>query len=530
MGRGWVPPGYKYLGPGNDLNRGEPTNYNDSVAYKHDVAYQDILNQDGDPYRNWTKADQEFLDNLSPNDFWTYVAQGLFTVKKGAYKVGLIGEVKDMSKRSWYSSEKGKKAVNYLKAAAEEKKATHGDTKRLRGEDTSVGNPTSQGTKNEPRAPPRIDPVDPNTKTKNYFPTQAPKEDNGMDVEMTNGETPTVVQSAKAQGGGDGGGGNGTGETPVELNLPRELGIFTETRTTILPLRFGVSFNKMRYNLVEANVLKIRMNAPYNILKDTTFVNHDETTSSNGGIGTHQAIAYKQTGAEADAGTNSSAHFSFETTLVPATAQTASTTGSGVVADANCVPGWRKWYEKIYESYHVIETQYRITFINPESAIGRRVRAYVDKDVYTTNSTGNVMPVNAEPLYMNSVWKNIDTVILGERNNYDEPWMKTITGTWRPNIWSKNTLNAEDIKAWYASGAEPSPAWTENLVICGMTDEHNTSPSNMNAFVELRYIVQWKDLKTGFRYPKATDSTTALNMPGDVIQIPNTQYNWGVSA
>ena len=40
-------PGYKYLGPGNKLDKGEPTDWNDAVAYIHDLGYGEILEKGG---------------------------------------------------------------------------------------------------------------------------------------------------------------------------------------------------------------------------------------------------------------------------------------------------------------------------------------------------------------------------------------------------------------------------------------------------------------------------------------------------
>ena len=40
---GLVPPGYKYLGPGNSLDQGEPTNPSDAAAKEHDVNYTNLI-------------------------------------------------------------------------------------------------------------------------------------------------------------------------------------------------------------------------------------------------------------------------------------------------------------------------------------------------------------------------------------------------------------------------------------------------------------------------------------------------------
>lgn len=333
----------------------------------------------------------------------------------------------------------------------------------------------------------------------------------------------STVMRVGAQAANSSGGTNGTGETPVD-NIPPQLGLFGETHTAVLPLRFGCSFiginNDSGSALRTRNTLKIRLNAPYNILKESTFFANTEGAATSYGLSTIQAKAFISP--------IESIFRSFETTLVPATAPTASTTGSGVVADSQCIPGWRPWFEKIYDSYHTVETQYRITFVSPETTVGNRSRVFEENDVFTTSSTGNVMPLDVGVMYLNSQFPKVKTHILEERNNNDgRGWVKQITGTWRPGMWSKNTLNAEDIKGWYATGAEPNPAWTEQLVLTARPDEYCTEITNLNVFVELRYVVQFKDKKENFRYTSSATSTVALNTPGDVLQIPRDAFAWG---
>lgn len=50
-------PGYKYLGPGNKLDKGVPNGYNDFVAFMHDHGYNIIINRGGNPYLQWSEAD-----------------------------------------------------------------------------------------------------------------------------------------------------------------------------------------------------------------------------------------------------------------------------------------------------------------------------------------------------------------------------------------------------------------------------------------------------------------------------------------
>jgi hypothetical protein len=346
--------------------------------------------------------------------------------------------------------------------------------------------------------------------------------DNDGNAVATGTSSTTLARSAAATSSE---GGTGTGETPVNLNVPRELGVFTETRTCYLPIKFNVSFNRLD-NTPSGNVLKIRMNAPYNILRDTTFVAQTEGGALAKGVGVHQASPVDNS-TFLDPGTFAS----FETTLVPAVASTASVSGSGVVADSNCVPAWRKWYERLYDSYHTIESHAKITFFNPETSIGRRANVFIEKDVYTASSTGNIIPTDRTRYFYTTQFKDIDQVIVAERNNNEarDAWRKTYTASWKPGTWSRNTLNAEDIKAWYPTTVEPSPNWVENLVIMVTSDEMNDQNiGNLNAVVELVYVVQFKDLKGAIRYPATSGADiSTINIPSDLLQIPTTGYPWG---
>ena len=417
-------------------------------------------------------------------------------MKKAAHKAGLIGKydadgnigfldkkLRNSSKKALQASAAGRKAFDEVEL---EHDLTRQKKKRLRAGDDE---PTS---------------VD-------QFP--------GMnDVNMT--DTSGMVLRAGGMGGE---GANGTGETPVTENVPRELGVFTETRTAILPLRFFLSLTQLGTG-INNNILKIRLNSPYNILRDTTFVNETEGLAPAGGPQTTQAQPYSATLPAIFQG--------YETTLIPAVPPTANTSGSGVVADANLKPAWRGWYEKIYESYHTIETKYKVTLYNQELRPGQRAIVYEDYDTYTASSSGNIMPTTNERFYYNTQWKRVKSHILAERNNpTNEPWIKTIEGTWKPGMLAKNTVNAEEIKAWYATGAEPSPQWVENLVLVGFNDTTSTEFVNINIMVELQYHVQFKDLKESFRYPQSTNPTIALNTPGDIMQVPNTRFGtWGTGA
>ena len=142
-----------------------------------------------------------------------------------------------------------------------------------------------------------------------------------------------------------GGGSEATGaeETPVEFRMKRELGIFTETRTAILPVTYYMSFNQL--SLHTPQVLKIRLNVPYNILADNTFVVQTAGAARAAGLSFDGAPP---------AGTSTNPLVSYDTLIAGSTAATNTTSGGGTVSAKGVFPAWLAWYEKIYESYHTI--------------------------------------------------------------------------------------------------------------------------------------------------------------------------------
>lgn len=56
-----VLPFHKYLGPGNDLDSGDPVDEDDRIAQEHDSAYATAL----------TAEDISNADSKAINEFWT---------------------------------------------------------------------------------------------------------------------------------------------------------------------------------------------------------------------------------------------------------------------------------------------------------------------------------------------------------------------------------------------------------------------------------------------------------------------------
>lgn len=95
--RGYVLPGYNYLGPGNDLNGGKPTNSSDAAARRHDIAYGEYEKKGHNPYLKWNQADQRFIDQASWKDYGGFLGKSFFYAKKAASRIGVVDTIKEGS-------------------------------------------------------------------------------------------------------------------------------------------------------------------------------------------------------------------------------------------------------------------------------------------------------------------------------------------------------------------------------------------------------------------------------------------------
>nr|QKN88765.1 MAG: capsid protein [Dependoparvovirus sp.] len=92
--RGLVLPGYKYLGPFNGLDKGEPVNAADAAALEHDKAYDQQLQAGDNPYLKYNHADAEFQETLKDDtSFGGNLGKAVFQAKKRVLEpFGLVEE------------------------------------------------------------------------------------------------------------------------------------------------------------------------------------------------------------------------------------------------------------------------------------------------------------------------------------------------------------------------------------------------------------------------------------------------------
>lgn len=97
-GKGWILPGSKYIGPGNDMDLGKPVDKDDAAAYEHDKEYDRYLKmgyKKKDVYLGYSDADERLLkktDYTTPGGIAIQLGIG---AKKKLNKFGLNKRIRD---------------------------------------------------------------------------------------------------------------------------------------------------------------------------------------------------------------------------------------------------------------------------------------------------------------------------------------------------------------------------------------------------------------------------------------------------
>ena len=96
--RGWVPFGYKYLGPGNDLYRGKPTTEGDKAAQRHDWEYEFLEQRNVRPKLVYSEADDQFIKDVGTKHYSEWIAQNIFKAKKRLAEAGWLEDIRPLQK------------------------------------------------------------------------------------------------------------------------------------------------------------------------------------------------------------------------------------------------------------------------------------------------------------------------------------------------------------------------------------------------------------------------------------------------
>lgn len=321
-------------------------------------------------------------------------------------------------------------------------------------------------------------------------------------------EGPTVEAAAalRAGGGGTAGNSNVSKETPISPYPTLNYGL-QETHTTILPYKTWFSVYKPDAGTpIQAG---IRMNSIVDMMSGLSMNNAGAALAKgfynrpfkHDGTITH-------TGADGTAGT---AEF-------PAYIPNATDSLSEK-------PAWREFWFKQYEYYTVLKTHYTITIYNAVATQGASIMVGVQFDSFsdTAGASGNKMPTSAT-LKEAIQFKNIKwEVVEYARSEHPNKHVTVIEGTYVPGMIRRNIQNDGDVKTWTQTTNTGTPSssipnlkdlLTLNFWRAPMAWETTCA---CNVEVDVKYIVQFKDLKEQWRYPYSGSTATSLTTSTDIL-------------
>lgn len=249
--KGWVIPGHKWTGPGNDPYIGPLQSLTDYISRDHDIDYGAIEKKFGvNPKYYWTKADEVAIKQWSKTGEWSGAAASfVFKVKKFLNTVGVIPGL-DMTKKDRIQEF----AVD-----------STGNSKRLRFE--TPDQPPSKKDRGQT--------LDTDSKRKTRTPRTAPPQPNMTDMET---DVPQAITVARSEGGQGQAGAHNNGETPlspydfVQIGLPN-------TYTTRLPYRTRTTISNPQSTT--ASAFGIRTNSIYDVLTDAAYTADPAATADS---------------------------------------------------------------------------------------------------------------------------------------------------------------------------------------------------------------------------------------------------------
>lgn len=283
--------------------------------------------------------------------------------------------------------------------------------------------------------------------------------------------------------------GGGLRETPIDMQSPH-YGL-PETRTAVLTQTSYLAV--IPPDLVgNTTQFRIRLNTPVDWFFTTTL------TSAAAGA-TYSAGLYTNLMRTNNSNVWSTPPFNFPTTL-----------------SALERPQWRTYWESHYQYYTVLGLEYKMTFHNPQQNPGCDMVVATFTDSFSTTNANNVHPLNASMQVMEN-WPDVTfrRVSSAGDNDFSKAY-ETIKGYWRPGQVKSSVENDEDIRTWTKVGSLPS--LTEMLTVSVSKAWDNTvATTGLNVRMDMRWIVQYKDLAPQYRWPTSGQTSIAVVAPSDIL-------------
>ena len=475
-------PGYNYCGPFNKLNNGEPTNPTDAACKRHDEAYAELGNS---AYFYFNEADEKLLEEIKDNtDYGARVAKRFFETKRLATEWKLPFNPEAVWKNMGKEEEKWKAFMH--QKSLEDYEANFGIRKKknLREEPSDLEHKQAGQWNNGGAMDVDSDYITPEKKqveevsiSPEGMVRKVPRElfgdENAMDT------SDDTAPSLRMTAGTTSAAAKGNHETAISDHAP-QYGL-KETATVILPYQCQCTVIGVSTHNQSPTKLELRLNSPYDPFMT--------------------GLSTWATGANVFSGVFSE-NFSTPASVPVLTFPTARQYPQPVSATER--PWWRDYWAKHYLVYAVVECEVTITIKHAVNQIFNENLVCFGTDVYGTTDN-NKFPTNGTYALMRNwpglTWKRIRTHSDGTNPNATQ-----IHFTWKPGNLNKPVTNDEDVKTWTTIAANPT--LTESLVLFFFKSFENslTDRELFKLDIDMRYKVQFKDLKNNIYYPVGTNA------------------------
>lgn len=185
-------------------------------------------------------------------------------------------------------------------------------------------------------------------------------------------------------------------------------------------------------------------------------------------------------------------------------------------------PQWREYFEKHYAYYTVLGLEYELTLMNPSTIPGDDVVAATFKDSYSSTNATFIHPVGRALRDMEQ-WPDVNFIRVPAAGDLDtRSAYKTIKGYYRPGSAKTSVENDEDMKTWTKTTAGTLPSLIELMTVSFGKAWDNCVPGANPVMVrmDMRWIVQYKDLKNEYRWPHAGQTAVTVSAPTDILFSP----------
>lgn len=536
--RGLVPRGYDNMGPFNEVIIGPAgRNAADVEARDHDIEYGHEQKAGVTPHSQWVDADEEFLRNLKPTNWKENFARGLFSLKRAAKNAGIISDMSGKNKR--------KKPIRMNPWEEGDDFRERREARAKRREDNL--NTRIEGVLNPPDRDNELQQIeqyldaedmeqerfDNEREEKVNEPTTQQQaslvnlpEDEEADEWWNDNSGQELIAMAEAAASDDpmgeevnarssaGGGQNPQSkETPISRYPTLSYGL-QETHTTILPFTFW--FSSACHTAGAPAVMKIRLNSIYDFI----------TSTVNGTLGIGDTPVTATNYSRPIAPDGKGANNTFPESINDGTAVE--------------TPYWRNYWAQLYEYYTVLGCEYKITTgcVNTSSGFAAILGHTIDSWSDTATESGNITPTTNLSEAMSLKGMQFD-VLRGARAENEGQQMTVIQRRYIPGQAKRNIVNDGDVKTWTKTafnGTSPEnyvPTLKETLNLyfwrapLANIVSSNTEVTACNTQVELKWIVQFKDLRNLPRYPVTTGGTSVItNITNNRTDAGNPIARW----